>query len=271
MNFDSVRHTSENELCFSAFLKATPSSKTRNFLEELIPIQHSIFNAAQLSSHMWSANINFYQTDFDENIEHVISYILVKFHKNISRLLYDDFFENLLSLKNHNVSIIDSVNTQDNNRLLIDMKQYNITFSDGKATIKVPNQADASFDELTVSYWPPYYNDCLEQEVLLIKKVYICPFLELHIDEYPTRIENTFLYFDMNRTSKESFKVLESWQFEIYGDQIYICLEDFLDVYEAIVKWNSKLHSSTVTMLHSSQNLFLMFTIFLYTTMQLAI
>ena len=126
MNFDSVRHTSENELCFSAFLKATPSSKTRNFLEELIPIQHSIFKAAQLSSHMWSANINFYQTDFDENIEHVISYILVKFHKNISRLLYDDFFENL-SLKNHNVSIIDSVDTQDNNRVLIDMQQYNMS------------------------------------------------------------------------------------------------------------------------------------------------
>ena len=99
ISFDSVRHTSENELCFSAFLKATPSSKTNNFMKELIPIQRSIFKGAKLSSHMWSANLNFYQTDIDETIVYVISYILVKFHKNISRLLYDDFFENFLSLK----------------------------------------------------------------------------------------------------------------------------------------------------------------------------
>ena len=107
--------------------------------------------------------------------------------------------------------------------------------------------------------------------MLVIKKVNICPFLELHIDDYSTRIENTFLYFDKDRTSKESFKVLESWEFEIHGDKIYICLEDFLNVYEAVVNWNSKPHFSTMTMLHGSQNLFLMFTFVLFTTTHLAI
>ena len=258
VNYGPVRLSSDDEHCFSAFLKATPSNELRFPKDELVPLVDTILRLAQLNSQIWSTTINFFQTETGESYKYILIYILVKFDQNINRIRYESFFQNILSLKSHKVSI----NKGGIGQVAVEFKQYNITFSDGMATVTVPNQTAASFDVLTAPYWPVNLHYCLEKEVLMINKIYVCPFLELHINDYSIRIENTFLYFNMDKISNEPFKVLQNWEYEIHGDKVYICLEDFLDVYEAVVKLNSKPQSSTMTRPLESHVLLLMFTFF---------
>ena len=255
VNFENDYYTSDDEQCLSAFIKATPSNESQYYQEELAPLYGVIFRTAQINSQMWAASIKFHQLDIDQNIKYVLSYLLVKFNQNISRTFYDDFFKNILSLKRHKVSIKWDVYSQ----VTVEFKQYNITFSDGTATVIIPNQADASFDVLTGDYYPLYFRDCLEKEVLVINKIYMCPFLVLPINDYSLRIENTFLYFDATRPSDQPLKVLENWEYEDHGDKVYICLEDFLDIYENMVKRDSNEPTSTVTTIHNNNFLFLIF------------
>ena len=61
-----------------------------------------------------------------------------------------------------------------------------------------------------------------------ITKLYICPFVEISIHEFPLNIENNILYFTGNR----SHFVFTKWEFEQSDDIIILCIDDFEAVYD---------------------------------------
>ena len=81
---------------------------------------------------------------------------------------------------------------------------------------------------------------CTEENVVVINKLYTCAFLELSMRDLAYRLEQDLLYLDNygGQTSRDNHtaEILPKWSFEIEGDIIRICLDDFMKLYMSVTE-----------------------------------
>ena len=79
---------------------------------------------------------------------------------------------------------------------------------------------------------------CLPHQAVIYNKLRICPFVKLEIPDLP------FHYFEGHIFFNGSYYYIFDWEFEILGDEIRICLEDYLQIH--VAKLKKYLNSSSV-------------------------
>ena len=218
----------DNDSCFSYFVTVVPFPESRP-LDEFerrvsSDIKETITSLTHIFPGMDYQYLYFISSNNDRQIEFVVFYILIQFEKNTNRFTYVTFIDRLMSIQKSSV-VFQTYGITFN----VELSQYNYTFTNESVAVCVPNQFGRCKKELRTHYDGNFL--CSLEETSMINKLYVCPFIQIHIDDFPCKIENDFLIFAEDAAFKQIIKVLSRWEYEIRGETIDICLKDFEDVY----------------------------------------
>ena len=172
----------------------------------------------------------YFKTDKNDFIEYAVVFLVKEFG---TRLEKDVFLNDILQQPRIKVSYIGEMYK------LFDLEPalYNITVVNGQKEIQVPMSiSDLKIDRL-VSEFRYVLSDshtCSVDKMVTLTKVHKCPFIKLHTDEIEYDIQNGFLLLGVNVLKKTPVKVLSQWEYEIHDNFIFICLQDYLDVYNGL-------------------------------------
>ena len=237
----------DNDFCFSYFVKLMPFPESRPPYDFEERVEYEIHEAIKSLTHSFPGMhyqfLYFISSNNDRRIEFIVYYMLVQFEKNTMRFYYMDFIDGLMNIQNNSV-VFQTFGIKFN----IEVAQYNYTFSNGSVAVCVPNQFDMCKKELRTHYNGNFL--CSVEETSMINKLYVCPFIQIHIDDFPCKIENDLLIFTVDAAFNQTIKVLSRWEYEIRGEAINICLRDFEDIYLKMPMAKSKTGVSATERFH---------------------
>ena len=226
---------SNNVSCFSTFFKLTPlhntvplPTKTILLAPKLINVLNPLFYLPDWLEYGYGYFLN---SDADGFIKYIIVYVLVPFYDIGQEEVYLNLFA---SLVNTGSKLDMSVKLNDPETVLsVDISNYNFSF--GNATVSIPSDSGMFVTTLTETYRNSdhFLEYCPQSRTVAINKLYMCPFVSISLNEYDIEIKNDILIVNMDNTRT---KVYSKWEYEQYGDQIHMCLHDYIDVYQAMSK-----------------------------------
>ena len=180
------------------------------------------------------------------------------FFYNMSPLLKQvDFMVVYLTVKSTTVwamnTFVDAIMTLDNQTLTaynrdvaepfsVQLALYNIAVSDNQSPkIYVYDATNLSTPITLYSSQEDWANDsCLNQNTSILNKLYACPFIKIDMTEMSSEIENGVLSL---RKGDASLILLE-WEYEMEEDKIFICLDDYKELYSTIKTTDSNVIKS---------------------------
>ena len=170
----------------------------------------------------------FYHLGDNSRLEYVVVYVAFDF---TDILKSDQILTSLFQMPDvevlfHEIDVIFS----------LELTVYNMTLSDQEAKLLVPIGLN-SFDTLHSSYRPDASRfSCSQKETVLINKLHFCPYIALGVDEIPhlSIIGNDLVSFVEAANDNQPLKLLTRWDYEIQDNKLYICLEDYFDIYQVI-------------------------------------
>ena len=214
--------------CYSYFVKLVPVPDSRplgDFEQRITTDIEDTINSFTLNFvGMHYQYLYFISSNNDRHIEFVVLYMLIQFEKGTHRLAYIRFIDRLMNMQSSSV-VFQSFGITFN----VEVAQYNYTFDNGSARVCVPNQFGRCKKELRTDYDRNFL--CSVEETFMVSKLYVCPFIQFHINDFPCKIENDFLICAEDATFNRTTKVLSKWEYEIHEETIDICLRDYEDIY----------------------------------------
>ena len=249
----------DNDSCFSYFLRLVPFPESRILYDSekglLYDIRETITSLTHIFPGMHYQYLYFVSINNDLQIEFFVFYILVQFEKDTTRFTYVNFIDRLMRIQNTSV-VFQTYGVKFN----VEVAQYNYTVTNESVAVCVPNQFDRCKKELRTHYNGNFL--CSVEETSMINKLYVCPFIQIHIDDFPCKIENDFLIFAVDAAFNQTIKVLSRWEYEIRGETIDICLSDFEDIYLNMPISKSKTGVSATERFHPKHIISLVFICF---------
>ena len=234
-----------NSTCFSAFIKMSPRT---NLLSDdngddvrmiTIHIGRSLAEKLWICYAMEEEFVFFTNADAKRQIKYFVVFIVVYIPINVTGCESDVYIDKLLSLYSDNITVKDSIHGSFSFGL--EAAVFNVTHTWNRAYLFVPNMFDSTITVLeTLLYWE-IKRPCDLTELTPINKLFYCPFVVLGADEIFITVENEFLFFVNVETPNQTLKTLSRWEYEIHGDQISICLEDFIELYSIMIESKSVL------------------------------
>ena len=214
-----------------SLFKLTPDlkSKPKLIVESRLykEIKDAIPTLVDLSRLQTFKIMQFYATGDDTYVQYALVSLVIPFDKHIDREKYYDVFDQLLYLGTNNVSL---KLTDYPINWFINGAQFNFSIYNGMASVYVTESNDY-VRELETRYRDDEVIDyCSEQSILIINKLNACPFIRVSEDEFSINIENDFLLLDLPGTTNHT-KKFSKWEYEIINKSIYICLDDFEEIY----------------------------------------
>ena len=240
--------------CFSTFLKLTPGPNTapivesaRKYVSEII---ESIYPIVHLPSELQGGYSTFPMADTDGVLQYLIIYMAIYFPIDVEAAVYKEFFDTLFNIGTNNVS----VQMKDHDTVFnIQITHYNVTY-DGTTKVFIPNESDNH----TIWKIDPSKNDkqseanvlenCFKNKIAMFNKLYICPFVTILLDEYDIVLKNDLLIFIVDGAFNQT-KVYSKWEYEKQGDKVYMCLDDYEDIYRAMPMNVIKTHGASMTVI----------------------
>ena len=219
---------SNNISCFSTFIKLTPLHNTvplptRTILlaQKIIDVLNPIFNLPYWLEYGFGY---FLSSDADGFIKYIIVNIIVPFYDTDQEMTYINFFASLINIGgNVSVKLSDPKTV-----LSVDIANYNFSFENG--TVSIPSVSGLFVATLTQKYMNDFgnllYNST--KRIVTINKLYLCPVVS--ISEYAIEVKNDILSVNVDGAHN---KLYSKWEFEQYGDDIYMCFDDFMMIYKA--------------------------------------
>ena len=232
-----------NGTCFNAFIKLVPVVHTLkvNKIDKLLFAEYLVDNGfedisdADPDSTRNHQGLNlemdiYFKTDKNDFIEYAVIFLVKEFGTQKQK---DAFLNDILQRPRIKVFYSGEMVK------LFDLEPalYNITVVNGQKEIQVPASiSDLKIDRL-VSEFRYVLSDshtCSADKMVTLTKVHKCPFIKLHTDKIEYDIQNGFLLLGVNFLKKTSVKILPQWEYEINDNFIFICLQDYLDVYNGL-------------------------------------
>ena len=227
------KHTRSTDVsCFSTFFKLTPLHKkvqlTRTIIIHDIKFMDALKPLVDLPSWFKYGFRYFLSSDVDHFVEYAIIHIILPLYQTSVEKMYRDFFASLNNIGSNNVSILSS----DLEAVFsVDIAHFNFSYEN--RTVSLPSDTGQFITTLTEisrdSDW--LFSNCSELKTMAINKLNVCPFVSISVNEYDIEIKTDTLIFNVNGTQT---KVYSKWEFEQHGDKLYMCLEDYIDVYNAM-------------------------------------
>ena len=179
--------------------------------------------------------ILFYKTNDMYHLQYMVVRIVSEFSNRNSMF---DFLDLMVSTPHIAVQVM----FERDMLFAVKLAMLNMDVFKHTAKLYVPNISDMSVDELVSRV--NVSGTCTYNETLQVNKLHICPFVKLGMNEISVTLENDFL-FVQDISSDKLFKTFSKWEYEIHEDNIYICLEDYLDIYYMMAERKAT-QSSTV-------------------------
>ena len=111
----------------------------------------------------------------------------------------------------------------------LEIRSYERTFDEAGPILHVKGEKGMDSTLNNVVYVHGSSNDTSVCSVF--NKLFKCASIEIGFDELRMKIENTVLYIEENFVI--GMKLL-NWEYEIRGNQVRICLEDYRPIYDAM-------------------------------------
>ena len=227
----------EKEICYDIFLKMTwlPNSSPL-LLDDMVLFRQEHALRKALYKRI---------PDFDKIVIETQVFVSVNPQSQIQNLVIYLVFHITQGLLRHSGKYVDSLMSLDGIVVSFDISTltlssdfqvktglYNISnYNDGFSDALVSNERTLSVDIFPLLFKSGLgVNTCLEKTVALTK-LQVCPFIEL---ELPFRFQNDLLIIDEGSGRNKANTVLTKWSYEIYGQKIHICLDDFIQIYKNI-------------------------------------
>ena len=228
-----------NSTCFSAFVRLTPLSNSRHI--EASPfmnsqIQHvfmtnlSICNGTELELPVFS-----YANDL-----HRVQYFVVFIAVFIPAANTDcfHFVDTLIALTSDNMNLTDTLGRPIS--FSLEPAVFNITFTRTYVEISVPHLSNSTVTTLKRGATEVLENLCDYTKLTEINKLFVCPFVILDVDDFSILVKNGFLFLANLDFPNKTLKTFSKWEYEIHDNELLICLDDFIELYNVMVDSKSR-------------------------------
>ena len=226
-----------NATCFSAFIRMTPLSNSTFIFEDDKTIRGEIkhFLAKKLSICDGIENdfIIFYDANYFERVRYFVVFILTFMDTGCY-----NYIDKFMSLHSSNITVFDISDTPVD--IGLEAAVYNIKLYNKQTTIFIPVLSSMTVTTLETTGGESFGNPCYSKELNDINRLFICPFIILSSDELAVEVKNDFLFIADDETPNKTLKTFSKWEYEIHGKQIYICLEEFMELYNLMYEHNFK-------------------------------
>ena len=252
----SVEKIYSNGTCFSVFIKLTPvphekpvrlvniekatlAFNIKSFLKpghvtDRPGTRPGIFERAAESLYEQEFQF-FYKASKTGHLDYVVVYINTVFQSRDDK---NEFLEQLMSTKMLDVAYI--WETEHVIAFSVELAVYNLTMSDQTTKVLIPSGDKISVDELTLDEDNPNASVCRNKEIVQLNQLHWCPYIKLDVHQVSVKIKMGYLRF-FNIFADNIIKVLSEWEYELHDDVIYICFDDYLDIYRIMKVGNSNL------------------------------
>ena len=246
------KHTQESSyqetfgpVCFSTFVRLTlyTDSKAIDIGDRRLraDIKDAVTTLTELQSWMEPGLIVFVSGDDKNLIKFAVVYVTVPYNTFVESIEYSDYFNHLSYLGTNNISMQRELY---NLTFFVNVAWYNISYSNLIAHVSIPSENGGYVRQLSSTYNDPTLDYCEEERIIMLNKLHTCPFINLTVSEFGMKIENDFLFFEVGGTTNHT-RVFSKWEYEKHGENIYICLEDFEEIYHKMSKSVLKPHDAT--------------------------
>ena len=168
--------------------------------------------------------LTFYKLDFNGYINYVIIYVEAGFEDSAEK---DSYLESILQMR----SLVTGYYGEHDISFNVTVDQYQMNRNDKNATVFVPGKLNATQDELTTELIDPDKYTCPDVGITPLNKLYTCPYVNVDVNQFSVRINGGFLTFYVYDIPVASFS---RWEYDMQGDIISLCFEDFMVIYEAM-------------------------------------
>ena len=235
--------------CFLALFKLTPHvNSTPTMIIDTKQLNDNIWYAISdlLDLNIWKTFklIPMYARDFNAYVEYAIVILIIPFDIDMHYDVYYDLFDRLINFGKDHVSLKFPTFQK---HWFLTVAQYNYSVNNTMASVFVPDKTDGHVKELHTSY--SYETDYCSEKIITINKLNACPFLHIPVDELSVEIEDDLLIVGANGTTNHT-RVFSKWEYELHGEIIYMCLEDFEKIYHKMPDPVPEPHGVTSKVLH---------------------
>ena len=240
---DVYNQNLEENACFSIFIKLTPTQNVAlltNFLlcdeETFTRSLRKCFDEELGITNNSTGFLYFRKLDHFSHIDYLVIYAVFGFSSHsekvykVKRLIEKKYFT-FIPLQVESLSF----------DLKLELSVYNLNFSDFNfpdvaAELHVTTDFRTSFDTLTETFDSSSVRSamCSANEKIALTRLHLCPFVKIPVRALSMKITNGFLCVYEDSDSSKIVKVLPKWDYDINDNNILMCLDDYLDLYNAI-------------------------------------
>ena len=179
----------------------------------------------------------FYQSNKKQQLEGIVINLLAAVSEYRSEYFY--YVDSIVEFHGSTLIVkVEEVFRNTTYTFLAEVAVYNDSFNGTLDPITIPSTQGMLDNTIAVISDQTDLHICSGINISLLNKLYVCPFLCINIQEMSVILKNDYLYFsdDQNVTTK----ILSKWKYELHPHRVCLCLEDFLDLYEVIMKSEAK-------------------------------
>ena len=116
-------------------------------------------------------------------------------------------------------------------RFSIELTSFKFNSIDDRTTVSVPRNAGKEVDELVSDFDAIYGLECDSDTITELTKIQRCPYVILDLKGITMRVNNDVITVFDNGEIPRILKVFSKWEYENHNGSLYICFQDYLDIY----------------------------------------
>ena len=230
--------------CYSALFKLTPRQNLATF-SDLVHSDEEAFSGLLrpiLKPNLGLVNtsiafIHFLQEDHLGFIEHIVVYVVFVFHRSSEKMRAVDSLIEKVSFKYQ--SSIEGMDISVEFEL--EKAAYNLSFSDlslpyTTAELRVTTGLQSGFKVLKRRFISSdvFPADCSPNQTIALTRLHRCSFVSIPLNALTIENKNGFLRVFDDRAHSKILKVLPKWEYDMKGSTVFMCLNDYLDINNAL-------------------------------------
>ena len=241
-----------NITCFSTSIRLTPLSNSKHIEESpylVSLIRQNLETNLSICAGMETGVLFFVNANDLHHVQYFVAFIAVFIPAHDRDCV--DFFDTLIALTPYNITLIDIFSNIAIN-LSLEAAVYNISFTRRYVAIAVPNMFDSTVTVLEKGASNVLENICDKNKLTEINKLFVCPFIMLDVDEISIVVKNDYLFLSDVDLPDKRLKTFSKWEYEKHGNDTFICLDDFIELYNVMLESKSRL--SKQVLFHERDN-----------------
>ena len=230
--------------CYSALLNLTLMQNLATFPDLLRSDEEAFFELLRQIFKLKLGLVNtsiaflhFLQEDHIDFIEHIVVYVVFVFRRSSEKMrAVDSLIEKVSFTYKSPLEMVDiSVEFE------LEKAAYNLSFSYlslpyTTAELRVTTGLQSGFEILKRRFNSSdvFPAECSANQTIALTRLHRCPFVGIPLNAFPIEIVYDSLRVYDSTTHSEILKVLPKWEYDMKGNIVFICLNDFLDMYNAL-------------------------------------